>query len=101
MATIRRANVILTVNEDQVERYLDSGYSLIDENTGEVIKESTGVPQDLTTLRDAYVNHKRQIAELKARLAKYEKPVEDVEEEPETEEEVPDEEAPKRKRKQN
>lgn len=101
MATIRRANVILTVNDDQLERYLSTGFAQIDEVTGEIIKESTGVPQDLTTLKDAYVNHVREIAELKARLAKYEK-VTSVQEDttPEQEDVDEDEEGdvPKKKR---
>ena len=91
MATIRRANVILTVKDDQLDRYLDSGFSQIDEQTGDVIREATGVPQDLTSLKDAYVNHKREIAELRARLAKYESvtPVQD---------DMDEEDTPKKKR---
>lgn len=40
MALVRRANVVLDIKDDQVDRYLDMGYSLIDKNC-RVIKEST------------------------------------------------------------
>ena len=39
---VRRGNVILQIEDDadNIQRYLDKGYSLIDQETEEVIKEA-------------------------------------------------------------
>ena len=68
MAQVRRANVILDVKEDQVQRYLDMGYDVIDEQTGNVVKAS--VPRDVKTLQIAYEKHIREIEELKLEIKK-------------------------------
>lgn len=72
MATVEKGNVVLTVNDEEIDRYLSMGYNVIDEQ-GKVVKAC--VPTDLGALRAAYVSHtetiKRQqaeIEELKARL---------------------------------
>lgn len=58
---VQRANVILQISEDSVNRYLDQGYNVIDAS-GKVIKES--VPNDIGALRKAYVEYKKKIDEL-------------------------------------
>lgn len=65
MAKVRRANVILTIKDSEVERYLDLGYDIIDE-MGNVIRES--IPTDVGTLRRAFVEHTKTIADLKAEI---------------------------------
>lgn len=72
MAKVKRANVVLQIKDNQVQRYLDFGYELIDETTGEVI--ASPVPSDLATLRRYYVEHTEKIAELEAEIAELKKP---------------------------
>lgn len=83
MATVRRANVVLQIKDDQVQRYLDSGYCLIDAN-GEVI--ASAKPNDEASLRAAYVELTKRVealeaenarltAELEKKKVKAEKPV--------------------------
>lgn len=70
--TIQRANVILRVPEDEVEKYYSKGYDILD-NNGNVVKAS--VPNDLGTLQKAYIDRgiiieelEREIADLKKQL---------------------------------
>jgi hypothetical protein len=65
MATMKRANVILNVNEAEVQYYMDLGFNQIDD-TGNVIKES--IPNDLNTLKMAYTEHVNKIAELEQEI---------------------------------
>lgn len=65
--TIKRANVVLHVDEADINHYLELGYSVIDER-GKVIKEA--VPTDLKFLQTAYVKQKEEIASLKAEVDK-------------------------------
>lgn len=76
MAKVKRANVVLRIKDNQVQRYLDNGYVQINEATGEVM--TSPVPTDLATLKSCYVKHKQKIAELEEEIAKLkaEKPVE-------------------------
>lgn len=37
---VRRGNVILDVTEEELDKFLSSGYDVINEKTGEVIKKS-------------------------------------------------------------
>lgn len=91
MARVRRANVVLEVKDDQLERFVDMGYDVIDD-AGRVIQKS--VPTDIGTLTKAYMEHeaeieklKAELAELKAKLEKTTKPKEEevVEDEPQLE----------------
>lgn len=59
--TVQRANAILQVPEEWVDRYIDQGYNVIDEY-GNVIQAS--IPKDLGTLQKAYVEHTQKIKEL-------------------------------------
>lgn len=63
--TVKRANVILRIPEDSVDRYLDQGYSVID-NYGNVIKAS--VPNDMGTLRKAYIENAEKIKRLEVEV---------------------------------
>lgn len=63
--TVQRANAILQVPEEWVDRYLDQGYDIIDAH-GNVIKAS--MPKDLGTLQKAYVDHIKEIEELKQQV---------------------------------
>ena len=60
--TVQRANVVLRVPEEWLDRYVDQGYDVIDDN-GNVIKAS--IPKDLGTLQKAYIEHTQEIEELK------------------------------------
>lgn len=70
LVEVERGNVVLKIPEQEIERYLDQGYNLIDEN-GNVIKAS--LPRDVGSLQLAYIQHEKEIAELKAELEKYKK----------------------------
>ena len=61
MPTVENKNVVLTVSESELERYLNMGYNIIDDN-GNVVKES--VPRDLGVLQKGYQYHKTRIKEL-------------------------------------
>lgn len=69
--TVQRANVILTVSEQQVDYYLSQGYNVIDEH-GNVIKAS--MPKDLGTLQKAYADHVAEIEALKEEIRKLKEP---------------------------
>lgn len=64
---VERGNTVLRISKDDVQRYLDQGYNLIDSN-GNVLKAS--VPRDLGTLQKAYVDHTNKIKELEEEIAK-------------------------------
>lgn len=63
---VRRGNVILQIEDDadNVQRYLDKGYSLIDQVTEEIIKEA--IPNDVGELRALVAKQQKLIEELKA-----------------------------------
>lgn len=61
--TVQRANVVLDIAEDQLDYYMNQGYSVIDK-AGNVIKAS--VPRELGTLQKAYVDHTKKIEDLEA-----------------------------------
>lgn len=69
MVTIRRANVVLDIKDDQIDYYVNKGYDVIDANGG-VIKKST--PKDVHSLTAAYNDHLVQIAELQEKIKKLE-----------------------------
>ena len=61
--TVRRANVVLDVPEEQKAEYLAKGFDVINAN-GKVVEAT--VPEDLNTLKTAYSNHLIQIKALQA-----------------------------------
>ncbi len=96
MPTVENKNVVLTVSENELERYLNMGYNIIDDN-GNVVKES--VPRDLGVLQKAYQYHKTRINELeeevkrcKAQIKDLKQPEADEPKEPEDSSDNPGEE---------
>ena len=80
MTLVRRANVVLEVKDDAVDRMLSQGYSVIDD-TGKVLKRST--VRDVNNLSAIIKEKEEQIkaledkcAKLEQELAKVDKPKE-------------------------
>lgn len=74
MADVKRGNVFLTIRDDEIEKYMAKGFSVVDKN-GKVIRES--VPTELGQLQKAYSENTETIkkltaenAQLKAELSK-------------------------------
>lgn len=67
MAKVEKGNVVLRIKDSEVQRYIDMGYNHIDEG-GNIIQES--VPTDVATLRKAYIDHVKEIEDLKAEIVK-------------------------------
>ena len=88
--TVKRANVVLTVNADDAERYLKKGYDIFDED-GNIKFKAT--PSDPGALAKAYEEHKARIAELEAEVAELKAKLSAVPVEAEQPEEAPAEEA--------
>ena len=63
--TVQRANVILDVPEEWLDRYLDEGYSVIDAK-GNIIQSA--IPKNVGTLQKAYVEHTAKIKELEKEI---------------------------------
>lgn len=63
--TVQRANVILDVPEEWLDRYLDEGYSVIDAK-GNIIRSA--IPKDVGTLQKAYLEHTQKIKELEEEI---------------------------------
>ena len=66
---VERGNVVLHVFEEEKRHYLQLGYNVTDE-MGNIIEES--VPRDMGTLQRFYVDGKKKIAELEARVKELE-----------------------------
>lgn len=64
--TVRRANVELTINEDQKSYYLSKGYAVINEN-GDVVEEPT--INDVATLQRRLVELTKENEELRKQIA--------------------------------
>lgn len=62
MATVQRANVILTVEDAVVDKYLAKGYKQIDE-FGNIVKES--YLNDVASIKEAYLKAQDEIKQLK------------------------------------
>lgn len=67
MARVERGNVVLDVEDDAIQHYLNLGYNLTD-NQGNVLKRS--IPTNLGELQSAYIKHTAYIEELEATVAK-------------------------------
>ena len=66
MVDVQRANVILTISEEEVDKYMSKGFSVIDAN-GNVVKQS--VPTELSQLQKAYSEHVATIQQLNSEIA--------------------------------
>lgn len=71
MAKMRRANVVIHVEDTEVDRYIDLGYVQVDD-AGNIIKK--GIPSNVTDLQKAYAEHLETIARLEAEIAELKKP---------------------------
>ena len=74
MAQVQRGNVFLTVSDNELEKYMAKGFSVVDE-MGNVIKQS--FPTELRQLQKAWSEHveiikqkDEEIARLKAEIEK-------------------------------
>ena len=63
---VRKANKIISVNENEVDRYLAIGYDIID-NKGNVVQAT--VPHDPNILRKAFIENEATINSLKQRIS--------------------------------
>ena len=61
MVTVKRANVILEVEDDEVEKYNEKGYSVLDKY-GNVIK--AGAPKEMGALQKALQDSEAEVAML-------------------------------------
>lgn len=67
MATVQRANVLLTVQDADVSKYLAKGFKQIDEY-GNVIQ--SGNLNDIASIKEAYLKAQDEITQLKETNAK-------------------------------
>lgn len=67
MATVQRANIVLTVADADVEKYLAKGYKQIDEQ-GNIVRG--GNLNDLPSIKEAYIKAQDEITQLKEANAK-------------------------------
>lgn len=67
MITVRRANVVLDIEEELKEEYMKNGFSVIDTSTGAILEKS--MPTDVHSLQIEVARLKRENEELKAKLA--------------------------------
>lgn len=78
MATVRRANVVLRIDDNLIDTYVARGFNVI-ASDGTVLREA--VPTDISTLQGAWVSMKNEIKALKAEIERLkestEKPVEE------------------------
>lgn len=69
MTYVKRANVVLEIDENNIQHYLELGYNVIDDK-GNIIVPA--IPNDLGELRRFYVEAKAEIEKLNARIAELE-----------------------------
>ena len=67
MATVKRANVILTIEDEEIDKYYEKGYSVIDD-FGNVLKASA--PTEVGALQKALHDAEVEIADLKKQIEK-------------------------------
>lgn len=67
MARVERGNVVLNVEDDAIQHYLNLGYNLTD-NKGNVLKRS--IPTNLGELQAEYIRNTAKISELEDTVAK-------------------------------
>lgn len=65
MAIVERGNVVLEVADDDVDRYINKGYSLTDGH-GNVLRRA--IPRDVGELQHLVVKYEAEIKELKKQL---------------------------------
>ena len=75
MAQVQRSNVLLTVPDEDIEKYVAKGFNVIDDY-GRIIKQS--VPTSLSELQKAFSEHVNTIKQLNAKIAQHEKTINDL-----------------------
>lgn len=81
MMYAKRSNRVVQIAESEVNRYVEQGYTIVDEK-GTVIKET--VPTDLATLKLAYNKHIEEIKALKEENDTLKKEIESLKSKPST-----------------
>lgn len=66
MVDVQRGNVFLTIDEEDIEKYMAKGFSVVDAQ-GRVIRQS--IPTSLSELQKAYSEHVNIIKEKDAEIA--------------------------------
>lgn len=61
MVTVKRANVILTIEDDEVDKYYEKGFSILDA-FGNVVKE--GAPKEIGALQKLLQEKEVEVATL-------------------------------------
>lgn len=69
MTYVKRANVVLEVEDDEIDHYLSLGYSVLDEKGNVVLR---AIPTDMGELRKFYVDATAKIEQLEKRIAELE-----------------------------
>ena len=67
MARVERGNVVLHIDDNDIQHYLNLGYNLTDES-GNVLQRS--IPTNLGELQSAFIANTARIAELEDTVAK-------------------------------
>lgn len=65
MVKIQRANTVLDIEDEDVERYVNLGYNVID-NKGNILREA--IPNDVNVLQMAYIENRRKIEQLEKQI---------------------------------
>ena len=68
MVEVCRGNVYLDISNDEVEKYLAKGFSLVDPKTDKIIKQS--IPTSIAELQKAYSDHVETIKQLNLEIAR-------------------------------
>lgn len=63
----QKANIVTCIQESQIDDFIAKGYRVIDE-TGRIVKDTA--PDNLETLKAAYVSNTAEINSLKAEVAR-------------------------------
>lgn len=69
MKYVKRANVVLEVEEESIPYYISQGYSVLDDK-GKIVVQA--IPNDLGELRKFYVEATAKIEQLEKRIAELE-----------------------------
>ena len=65
MAIVERGNVVLRIADDDIQRYLDKGYSVTDGH-GNVLKQA--IPNDIGELHRLVIKQQSEIESLNAKI---------------------------------
>lgn len=80
MATVRRANVVLTIKDTDIDKYTSNGFDVIDDTTGAVV--NAAVPNDIISLRKAYFDMSAEIERLQGIIDNLKAQLKEMQEKP-------------------